>query len=78
MIDPSDLIHSYSRAQALADGVLIDVSDTAREAGLSPSLDRNQTRFNRWRRQKRSPAAIQRSLIVVGDDSPAAFTSRRR
>ena len=27
-------IHSYSRAQALADGVLIDVSSTAREAGI--------------------------------------------
>ncbi len=28
------VIHSYSRAQALADGVLIDVSATAREAGF--------------------------------------------
>jgi hypothetical protein len=34
MFDESDLIHSYSRAEALADGVLIDVSDTAREAGI--------------------------------------------
>lgn len=29
-----DVIYSYTRAQALADGVLVDVSDTAREAGF--------------------------------------------
>jgi hypothetical protein len=34
MFDERDLIHGYSRAQALADGVLIDVSPTAREAGI--------------------------------------------
>jgi hypothetical protein len=34
--DDNDLpvIFSYTRAQALQDGVLIDVSDTAREAGI--------------------------------------------
>lgn len=31
----TDLIHSYSRAQAIADGELIDVTDTAREAGFT-------------------------------------------
>jgi hypothetical protein len=31
----ADLIHSYSRAQAIADGVLVDVSETAREAGFT-------------------------------------------
>ena len=30
----ADLIHRYSRADALRDGVLIDVSATAREAGI--------------------------------------------
>lgn len=30
----NDLIHAYTRAQALADGVLIDVSELARQAGL--------------------------------------------
>ena len=25
MFEPSDLIHSYTRAQAIADGVLVDV-----------------------------------------------------
>ena len=29
-----DLIHSYTRTQALADGVLIDVSELASEAGF--------------------------------------------
>ncbi len=30
-----ELIFSYSRAQAIADGVLVDVSDTAKEAGFT-------------------------------------------
>jgi hypothetical protein len=34
MFDNADLIHSYSRKEAVADGVLIDVSATAREAGI--------------------------------------------
>jgi hypothetical protein len=34
MFDKRDLIHSYTRARAIADGVLIDVSPTAREAGI--------------------------------------------
>lgn len=35
-VDPifGEIIYSYTRAQALADGVLVDVSDTAREAGF--------------------------------------------
>ena len=33
MFEDFELISRYSRAQAIADGVLIDVSDTAREAG---------------------------------------------
>lgn len=34
MFENADLIHSYSRADALRDGVLIDVSATATEAGF--------------------------------------------
>ena len=34
MFEKADLIHSYTRAEAIADGVLIDVSATAREAGF--------------------------------------------
>ena len=29
-----EVIHRYTRAQALADGVLVDVTDAAREAGF--------------------------------------------
>ncbi len=34
MFDNAELIHSYSRKHAVADGVLIDVTATAREAGI--------------------------------------------
>ena len=34
MFEKSDLIHSYTRAQAIADGVLIDAGATAKEAGI--------------------------------------------
>ncbi len=29
-----EIIHTYTRAEAIADGVLVDVTDTAREAGF--------------------------------------------
>lgn len=35
LFQAADLIHSYSRAQAIADGELIDVTDIAREAGFT-------------------------------------------
>ncbi len=34
MFENFDLIHSYTRAEAIADGVLIDVSGVAREVGI--------------------------------------------
>jgi hypothetical protein len=34
MFDQRNLIHSYSRAQALLDGLLVDASALAREAGF--------------------------------------------
>jgi hypothetical protein len=34
MFENAELIHRYTRADAIADGVLIDVSATAREAGF--------------------------------------------
>src|SRR5947199_32657 len=34
MFEEADLIHRYTRADAIRDGVLIDVSATAREAGI--------------------------------------------
>jgi hypothetical protein len=33
MFARSDMIHSYTRAEAIADGVLIDASATAKDAG---------------------------------------------
>ena len=35
MFEDADLIHAYTRADAIRDGVLIDVSQTAREAGFA-------------------------------------------
>lgn len=32
--EPIPFIHAYTRAQAIADGVLVDVTETAREAGF--------------------------------------------
>ncbi len=34
MFDDADLVHRYSRAEAIRDGLLVDVSDVAREAGF--------------------------------------------
>jgi len=34
MFDESEVVYSYTRAQALDDGYLVDVTDTAREAGF--------------------------------------------
>jgi hypothetical protein len=34
VFDESHLIHRYTRAEAIADGVLVDVSSVAREAGI--------------------------------------------
>lgn len=32
--DDAPVIHAYTRAQAIADGVLVDISETAKEAGF--------------------------------------------
>jgi len=34
LFENNDLIYSYTRAQAIADGVLVDVTETAKEAGI--------------------------------------------
>ena len=34
MFEEFELIHSYSRKQAIEDGVLVDVTETAKEAGI--------------------------------------------
>jgi hypothetical protein len=33
--DDAEIISAYTRAQAMADGVLVDVTDTAKEAGFA-------------------------------------------
>ncbi len=38
MFDNDDLIHRYTRAQAISDVVLMDVTETAREAGFKYSV----------------------------------------
>jgi len=35
MFDQAEVIHSYSRKQAIEDGILVDVSEAAREAGFN-------------------------------------------
>ena len=44
-LDP--VISAYSRAQAIEDGFLVDVSDTAREAGFSIPVALTRTVWNR-------------------------------
>lgn len=34
LFGPQDLIHAYTRAEAIKDGTLVDVSETARAAGI--------------------------------------------
>ena len=34
ILSPDDIIYSYTRQQAIEDGVLVDVSTTAKEAGV--------------------------------------------
>src|SRR5690348_17309253 len=34
VFDDADIIHTYTREQAIADGVLVDVTPTAKEAGF--------------------------------------------
>ena len=36
--DDAEVIYAYTRAQALEDGVLVDVSETAKEAGIKFSV----------------------------------------
>jgi hypothetical protein len=38
MFEERDLIHRYTRAQAIAEGTLVDATDTARQAGFRYDL----------------------------------------
>jgi hypothetical protein len=61
VFDESHLIHRYTRAHALADGELVDVSSVAREAGI-----RYPTALTRavWERYVKVPPG------VAGQDEP--------
>jgi hypothetical protein len=48
MSDEFDLIFSYSRKQAIEDGVLIDVTDTAKEAGFKWPVAVTSTVWNQY------------------------------
>jgi hypothetical protein len=47
MFEDAEIIHLYSRADAIRDGVLIDVSSTAREAGIRWPVALTQTVWQR-------------------------------
>lgn len=48
MSDEFELIHGYGRGEAIADGVLVDVSATAKEAGLKYSTAVTRAVFERY------------------------------
>ena len=45
MFTDSDLIYSYTRAQAIADGVLVDVTEQAKEAGFKVPVALTQAAY---------------------------------
>jgi hypothetical protein len=67
MFEEADLIHVYTRADALRDGVLIDVSQTAREAGFkSPAA---LTRAARRDLARTKPAGCRTCRVAEKCDS---------
>lgn len=48
LFDSADLIHVYTRENAPDDGVLVDVSDTAREAGINWPVAPTAVAFARY------------------------------
>ena len=58
MFENADLIHRYTRADAIRDGVLIDVSATAREAsGAEPGPLPGDSHWRGFPRSGRDAAA---------------------
>jgi hypothetical protein len=55
VFEDADLIHSYSRAQAIADGVLVDVSAVAAEVGIRWPVALTRAV---WERCVRVPAGV--------------------
>ena len=48
MNDEAELIHRYNRADAIADGVLVDVTSTAKEAGIKYPIAVTHAVFERY------------------------------
>lgn len=48
MFDDFEVIHQYTRAQAIEDGVLIDVSKLAKEAGWQTPVTLTRAVWNRY------------------------------
>ena len=48
MFENAEVIHRYSRADAIRDGVLVDVSEVAREAGIKYPTALTRAVFDRY------------------------------
>jgi hypothetical protein len=48
VFDHADVIHRYSRADAIRDGALIDVTPTARESGIRYPVALTRAVWERW------------------------------
>ncbi len=48
MFGADDLVYGYSRAQAIEDGVLVDVSQLARQAGIRYPVAVSQALWGEW------------------------------
>ncbi|HKI36594.1 MAG TPA: DUF6573 family protein [Gemmataceae bacterium] len=73
MFESADLIHRYTRADALRDGVLIDVSATAREAGFKYPVALTAAAW-----VKCVVVMACAGLLVRGDDPAAAASEALR
>src|SRR5262245_38473202 len=88
MFEGADLIHRYSRADALRDGVLIDVSETAREAGIRwpVAIRRNGSspevcvalHVRNDNRERTPPLVRLKALRGPGDDCESCILVRMR
>ena len=71
-----DVIYQYTRAQAIEDGVLIDVSETAREAGITFPTAVTAAVWERMRHRARESPLARRDRPTVGCAHGAAVRHR--
>jgi len=73
----ADLIHAYTRAQALADGVLVDVTDAAEAVGVSIHTAMTAGLYADAVRLLRAFGAIRAALLAApADEDRVYFTLR--